>query len=53
MSSKVMPGGLDRRGPVKETGLARSDQTGSIMMLRAVPCSVIAWPTKLMRRDRS
>ena len=45
-SSKRRPGGVRRRGPANETGLARSDQWGSVKMLtpsswtRSVECPI-------------
>src|SRR5262245_30024976 len=45
-ASKATPGGVTRRGPVKPTGLARSDHWGSVRTL--TPSSwtrSVAWPT--------
>mgnify|MGYP007079533431 CR=1 FL=1 len=45
-----MPGGFTRLGPAKVNGLARSDQTGSVRILRPSVCNnIVAWPTKLTR----
>src|SRR3546814_5440473 len=45
-----MPGEVTRRGPAKATGLARSDQTGSVRMLRpAIWTRSVAWPTMVTR----
>jgi hypothetical protein len=45
-----MPGSTTRLGPMKEKGLTRADQTGSVNMLRpATWISVEAWPIMVMR----
>ena len=49
--SKGMPGGLTRLGPAKVTGLARSDQIGSVRMLSPpVWIKSVAWPTMVTRK---
>ena len=46
-----MPGSFTRLGPTNENGETRSDQTGSIRMLRPAVCSSrLACPTNEMRQ---
>src|SRR5215467_233885 len=43
--SKASPGGLSRRGPAQERGLARSPQCGSVRKLMPSNCTKrVAWP---------
>ena len=51
-ASKATPGAVTRRGPAKETGEARSDQTGSVSrFIPAVWISSVAWPTMVIVRS--
>src|ERR1041385_9147283 len=48
-SSKESPGGLSRRGPAHDTGLARSLHWGSVRMFRPLICTnSVAWPIQVM-----
>src|SRR5262245_28271824 len=45
-SSKRIPGGITRLGPANDTGLARSDQWGSVKKLTPLSwTSSVEWPT--------
>jgi hypothetical protein len=50
-SANATPGAVTRRGPMKGTGLARSDRTGSVRMLRPLAwASIVACPTAVTVR---
>src|SRR5262245_39663043 len=47
--SKASPGGLSRRGPAHENGLARAPQCGSVRKLRPSNCTKrVAWPIQVI-----